>query len=229
MKTFSGFPSGKVRSVSVPEPVFTELIPLIDDVAELKLTLHALWRLGRQRGRMRYLRRSDLAADPILLSSLGEPAGERLSEALERAIERGTLLRAEARVGSAEGEAIEEVYFANTPKGRAAAEAVARGEWPDELESADRPNVFTLYEQNVGLLTPLITEELREAEQTYPAEWIEEAFREAVSLNKRSWKYIRAILERWRIEGKGDETRQRPGDMDRRRDIEGKYGQYIEH
>jgi DNA replication protein len=225
MKTFSGFPPGKVHSVNIPEPVFTELIALIDDLAELKLTLHALWRLGQQREKVRYLRRADLAADQVLLAGLGDAPAEALDRALEQAVERGTLLRVEATVGDRS----EELYFANTPKGRAALEAIARGEWPAELEPAGRPNVFTLYEQNVGLLTPLIADELREAEQTYPAEWIEEAFREAVALNKRNWRYIRAILERWRTEGRGDETGRRPREADRRRYIEGEYGEYIEH
>ena len=225
MKTFSGFPSGKVRNVNIPEPVFTELIPLIDDLAELKLTLHVLWRLERQRGKVRYLRLADLLTDQMLLSSLGHTDTRLLSEALEHAVERGTLLRVAANQGGTS----EEIYFANTPKGRAAAEAIARGEWPNELESAGRPNIFVLYEQNIGMLTPLITEELREAEQTYPPEWIEEGFREAVSLNKRSWKYIRAILESWRTEGRGDETGRRPREADRRRYIEGEYGEYIKH
>jgi DNA replication protein len=224
MKTFSGFPRGKVRSASIPEPVFTELIPLIDDMAELKLTLHVLWRLGQQHGKVRYLRRADLASDQMLLSGLGDAPAEALGDALERAVERGTLLRAEATIGGL----TEEVYFANDAKGRAAVKAIAHGKWPDELEPAERPNVFTLYEQNIGMLTPLIADELREAEQAYPAEWIEEAFREAVSLNKRSWKYIRAILERWRAEGKSDEAGRRP-DAGRRRYIEGEYGEYIEH
>jgi len=223
MRAFSGFPPGKVRSASVPEPVFTELIPLVDDLAELKLTLHVLWRLGGQRGNVRYLRRSDLASDRVLLSGLGDAPLAALNGALERAVERGTLLRAEATIG----ETSEEVYFANTARGRAAVEAIAHGEWPDELELAGQPNIFTLYEQNVGLLTPLIADELRLAEQEYPAVWIEEAFREAVSLNKRSWKYIRAILERWRTEGRG-EGRRPPG-AERRRYIEGEYGEYIKH
>jgi DnaD/phage-associated family protein len=224
MKTFSGFPPGKVRSVSIPESAFAELIPLIDDLAELKLTLHALWRLGQQRERVRYLRRADLAADQVLLAGLGDAPAEALGRALEQAIERGTLLRVEARIE----DRAEELYFANTPKGRAAVEAIARGEWPAELEPAERPNVFTLYEQNIGLLTPLIADELREAEQTYPAEWIEEALHEAVALNKRSWRYIRAILERWRTEGRGGAASQRPREAERRRYIEGEYGEYIE-
>lgn len=67
----------------------------------------------------------------------------------------------------------------------------------------DRPNIFALYEQNVGLLLPLVAEELREAGERYPQEWIEEAFRLAVQQNKRKWSYIRAILHRWETEGKG--------------------------
>ena len=211
--------------MSLPEPVFTDLIPLIDDLAELKVTLHALWRLGQQRGKVRYLRRADLAADRTLLAGLGDDAATTLDAALARAVWRGTLLK----VAAAIGDETEELYFANTARGRAAVEAIARGEWPAELEPAARPNIFTLYEQNIGLLTPLIADELREAEREYPAEWIEDAFREAVALNKRSWKYIRAILERWRTEGRADETGRRGRERDRRRYIKGKYGEYIEH
>jgi DnaD/phage-associated family protein len=225
LKTFSGFPTGKVRSVRLPESVFTELIPLIDDLAELKVTLHALGCLGRQRGRVRYLRHADLAVDRVLLAGLAEPAVETLNTALARAVERGTLLRVRPKADGTD----EALYFANTPKGRAAVQSIARGEWPEGIESATRPNIFTLYEQNIGLLTPLIADELREAEQTYPEEWVEEAFREAVSLNKRSWKYIRAILERWEVEGKDDEADRRPEETERRRYITGKYSEYIQH
>ncbi len=66
----------------------------------------------------------------------------------------------------------------------------------------DRPNIFVLYEQNIGLLSPLIADQLRDAANLYPQEWIEAAFREAVQYNKRSWKYISAILRRWETEGR---------------------------
>jgi DnaD/phage-associated family protein len=224
MRTFSGFPAGKVPTVNIPQPVFTELLPIIDNLDELKLTLHAIWRLEQQRGKVRYLRHADLAADQTLLASLGDSPHEKLDAALTRAIERGTLLQTH----TLEGQHPDKIYFANTPKGRAAVKAIAHNEWPDGLEPANKPNIFALYEQNIGMLTPIIAEELREAEQTYPEEWVEEAFREAVTLNKRSWKYIRAILERWRTEGKEDETSRKP-DQDRRRYIEGEYADYIEH
>lgn len=66
----------------------------------------------------------------------------------------------------------------------------------------ERPNIFVLYEQNIGLLSPLIAEELKDAADAYPEEWIEAAFREAVQHNKRKWSYIRAILRRWETEGR---------------------------
>ncbi len=66
----------------------------------------------------------------------------------------------------------------------------------------DRPNIFALYEQNIGLLTPLIAEDLKDAVNHYPEEWIEDAFREALQHNKRKWSYISAILRRWETEGR---------------------------
>lgn len=213
LKAFSGFQDGRVRNISIPEPVFAELVPMIDDLAELKLTLHALWRLEQQRGRVRYLRHADLVGDRVLLSGLGDAPQETLEAALQRAVERGTLLKTQMTTADATGD----VYFANTPKGRAAVKAIEQGQWPDELEPAERPNVFSLYEQNIGMLTPLIADELREAEATYPPEWIEDAFREAVASNKRSWRYVRAMLEQWLSQGRGEKTSLRTTEADRQR------------
>ncbi len=75
-------------------------------------------------------------------------------------------------------------------------------EYETALVLVERPNIFVLYEQNIGLLSPLIADELRDAADRYPAEWIESAFREAVQHNKRKWSYIRAILRRWEAEGR---------------------------
>ncbi len=66
----------------------------------------------------------------------------------------------------------------------------------------ERPNIFVLYEQNIGLLSPLIADELKDAAEQYPPDWIEAAFREAVQQNKRKWSYISAILRRWETEGR---------------------------
>jgi DnaD/phage-associated family protein len=95
--------------------------------------------------------------------------------------------------------------------------------------AADRPNIFVLYEQTVGLLSPMIADELREAEQTYPAAWVADAFRIAAEHNVRKWAYVRRILERWSAEGKDDGTDRRDPRADRRRYIEGEYADIIQH
>lgn len=234
MKGFAGFPAGKQPSTPLPDLFFSDLLPAIDHMGELKVTLYVFWLLARQKGERRYVSRETLASDPHLLEGLaspGMPPLEALAEALERAEARGTLLHAAAGDGAGR----REWYFVNSEKGRRAVHDLRAGRWaPPDLEPSapveiDRPNVFLLYEQNIGPLTPLLVEELMEAEERYPASWIEDAFRESVSLNKRSWRYILRILERWAAEGKSDETSRRSDEGNRRRYIEGEYADYVEH
>jgi len=84
------------------------------------------------------------------------------------------------------------------------ASANSRGSQPKARAQVqvEQPNIFVLYEQNIGLLTPIIASQLEDAADHYPAEWIEAAFSEAVQRNKRNWKYIHAILRRWETEGR---------------------------
>jgi DnaD/phage-associated family protein len=134
----------------------------------------------------------------------------------------------------------DECLFLNTPAHRELVARLARGEArlelgppaPPVVLPARRPTIYELYEQNIGLLTPLLVEELREAAETYPAEWIEEAFRESVGYNRRHWRYVRRILENWATQGRGERGAAggRPqAPRDPRRYIEGKYGHLIQH
>lgn len=65
----------------------------------------------------------------------------------------------------------------------------------DDGGAQNRPNIFKLYEQNIGTLAPLLIDELKEAEKQYPQDWIEAAFQTAVTADARNWRYIRAVLE----------------------------------
>jgi DnaD/phage-associated family protein len=71
-------------------------------------------------------------------------------------------------------------------------------------EATTRVNVPELYEQNIGVLTPLIANAITDAEQTYPMQWIADAITLSVTNNKRNWKYVEAILKRWKADGKDD-------------------------
>jgi DNA replication protein len=241
MKGFAGFPAGKQPSVPLPELFFTELLPEMDHLGELKLTLHVFWLLVRwegKKGGRPCVSYEELTADRRLLDGLASPGlspEEALRDALERAVARGTLLRV-TQAGSQASVGGSDWYFANTEKGRQAVDDLLAGKWtPGEpgkplLLQAHRPDIFVLYEQNIGPLAPLLAEQLQEAEKDYPASWIEDAFKEAAELNKRSWRYVQRILERWATEGKGYEPARRGDDRkDRRRFIEGEYADYIEH
>jgi len=87
-------------------------------------------------------------------------------------------------------------------------QSIQAGEWrpsddariPVEL-APERPNIYHLYEENIGPMTPLLSETLQDAEDTYPAQWIREALRIAVEKNVRNWRYVEAILRRWHERG----------------------------
>ena len=50
MQGFSGFPAGKLATTPVPNQFFSELLPLVDNLAELKVILHLFWLIGRKSG-----------------------------------------------------------------------------------------------------------------------------------------------------------------------------------
>lgn len=235
---FIGFPDIKMKPVVIPDHFFSELLAQIDNLAELKLILHCFWLLNEQSGEFRYLRGADLRDDATLHQSMAGDQELRtplatLNDALQRAVARNVLLRLEVETEPNHGQTdsepvIDDWYFMNTVKGRQTIALVRQGKL-NELQSAipeearlrvERPNIFVLYEQNIGLMTPLIADQLRDLEKSYTPEWIEEAFEIAVSRNKRALRYIQAILKRWETEGKQDdnyETTGRDSESERRR------------
>ena len=229
MKPFLGFPPGRYHTTPLPSQFFSDLLPAVDHLGELKVTLYAFWCLGQQEGDRRFLRLSALKQDEILQSALeGGNPGQLLDDSLQRAVARGTLLH----VASRSPQESEEFYFLNTPKGREAAAALERGEWSPDPKlplprlARERPNLFRKYEENIGPLTPHMAEVLRDAEQAYPAGWIEEAIGLAVEGNVRTWRYVSAILERWKVEGRRGGKPQVP---DARRYVEGEFSDHVEH
>jgi DnaD/phage-associated family protein len=250
-KPFTGFSSDKQKTIRVPEGFFSDVLPQIGSVLELKVTLYLFWRLARGgvvSGSPRIISLGELESEEKLKGALAQVKGPRpfeeaLREGLELAVARGTFLQLRiAQVAqpvlaasngnghgtgskqSQERERVEYWFLLNTRENKAWVEALGNGEVDvlttplanfylnssdtnslGKFKSAiiiERPNVYTLYEQNIGLLTPIVAEKLQEAEGHYPVEWINAAFEEAVLNNKRNWRYIERILERWTVEGR---------------------------
>jgi len=202
----------KTDFISLPDSFFTQTMPKIQDLAELKVVLYVAYLILRKpdhpfafchserseesspaqgklreeshaaQGKPQFVTYKELKAESCRLSA--ELNEETLRQALDLAVEHGALLHSTLNINGV----LEDVYSLTAP--------MYRGHQPPAV------NIFTLYEQNIGMITPMIAEELKEAEKTYPPQWIEEAFKEAVTLNKRSWRYIARILERWASEGK---------------------------
>jgi DNA replication protein len=201
------------RPVRVPFAFLEEVAPEITSMEEMQVSL-AVFRLVsglegdetpiaermilRDAALRRSLRRDGIAAD----------ADNRILQGVELAVGRGTLLRFAAVRGSRETL----WYYVNTPVNRATVASMQRGAlappaivWEGLTAptiNVDQPNAFRMYEQNIGPLTPLIADQISRAIEEYPGDWIEDAIAEAVTYNRRSWRYILRILENWTAAGR---------------------------
>ncbi len=191
-------------------PLLGNLLAEIDDIAEFKCTLRAIALIYEKRGYPRFVELRELQRDEHLLRAMSSEGGTSpahlIDEALRNAVRRGTLIY--VMVGA--GKDRQPVFGMNSDYDRRALQRVADEPplWSGTLQeppdpSVERPNVFEMYEQNIGMMSPMIADALLEAEAMYPEEWIGDAIEEAVVQNKRSWRYISRILERWELEGRG--------------------------
>ncbi len=232
MKKFAGFPS-RMRFTPVPDLFLNRLLPEITDIAELKTVLCVFSLLYHKRGYPRYVSLSELLTHKGLVDSLnGSSPEEALRVALEGAVRRGILLSLSINRNGTE----ESIYFLNDQAGRDAIARIQRGELAIAgvvaiaklaVSAGPPPDIFTMYEENVGMLTPIIADELRQAEKLYPPGWIQDAIKAAAEYNRRSWRYIAAILERWSQEGKPDGAYRRDSKTDPDKYFKGRYGHMV--
>jgi DnaD/phage-associated family protein len=235
MSEFNGFPA-RMEYTPVPNIFLSNLLPEITDLAELKVVLHIFRLLYFKKGFPKFITFNELVSDSGLMAGISE-AGKSsetvLHQSLVSAVQRKVILHVAVEDGSRD-----DIYMLNTAENREVMEKIQNGEIhltgletkriSPEVMTEKLPNTFTMYEENIGLLTPMIAEELRDAEKTYPELWIKDAVKEAVNAGKRNWRYISAILERWATEGKSDGTHLRDfKKTDPDKFIKGKYGHAV--
>lgn len=200
--------SATTRQGLVPlPPDFVERhLAHITNIVELKVTLHVCAVVVQQRSQPRRVSWDMLIADPLIRQSLQAVAphtsvDDVLAEGLAAAVQRGTLLHV---VQPDKHGRVINWYLVYTESNAqwARSHDVATSDLP--VVTKEHPSLLSLYEQHLGVVTPLIIAELTRAEQQYPAGWIEEAMREAVLANVRSWRYVSKILQRWASQGRGD-------------------------
>jgi DnaD/phage-associated family protein len=213
MIPFPGFTSSETFT-QVPDS-FIQMMNEIEDVAELKVTLYAIWRIEHMEGNFRGLGEADFDEATLGLNI------KEIRRGLGKALERGIMLKSEKEA--------DVFYFLNSPRGRLSAEAFAKGQVKPSSGSyvPNKSNVFKLYEENIGALTPLLADMMKEAEKEYPGVWFEEAFEIAVSRNVRNWKYIEAILRRWKENGKDERRDSEDSVKDAKRYTDGEFSEFF--
>ena len=229
-ETFSGF-TGKTLYTPVPNPIFGHILEQIEDLAELKVTLRGLWLFHRKKGELRVVTLNEFLTDRSLIKGL-QPKDDRSPEdairhGLRLAVTRKTFLTRELENKGT-------VFLLNTDSDRRTLSRLSTGRTPTVIDrelELDTPtlkkrNIFALYEDSIGLLSPLLADELKEAEDRYPEPWIKEAFGIAAAENKRSWRYVSGILRRWTAEGRETRGDSRPVESGREKD--GKPGRHTE-
>ena len=213
MTSFPGFTSSETFT-QVPDS-FIRMMNEIDDIAELKVTLYAIWRIEHMEGNFRAMCETDFEEEALGLKV------DEIRRGLGKAVERQTLLKSthEADV----------FYFLNSPRGRLSAESFGKGQWRDAMRAyvPNKSNAFKLYEENIGALTPLLADMLREAEKNYPSAWFEEAIEIAVSRNIRNWTYVEAILARWKENGKDERRDSQDSVKDAKRYTDGEFSEFL--
>ena len=204
--------SSRTRFIPTPNPLFGPLLEQIHDIAELKFVLRLIWLLHHKRGHPKYVSVSELMADKTLAKGLREesvPTRRRLIEEIAaKAARRGVVVSEEIPRGTC----TLRVFMLNIEENRKALSRLVVQDTeiseiciPEPWEGPiARPNVYALYEDNIGILTPIIADQVREAEVLYPTGWVEDAIREAANQNRRNWRYIASILERWQQDGRRD-------------------------
>ena len=197
--SFDGFPPG-VRYFPIPAPIFGPLLEEIDTLGELKTVIRVLWMIQQKKGPIKYVTQNEILADRTLINALGKT--ELVISSIQSAVSRGIFIKTQHENGSP-------VYATNSDFNRRSAGNFGISSddsytlEPEPWEAAEiLPSIYSLYEQNIGILTPIIGEQIGEAEDKYPAVWITDAIKESASQNKRSWAYISGILERWHREGR---------------------------
>jgi len=70
-----------------------------------------------------------------------------------------------------------------------------------EQKNSDTAEIFKAYESEIGMLTSFVRDDVMDAIELYPKDWIIEAIKVAAKNNARKWSYVEAVLKSWQVNG----------------------------
>lgn len=68
-------------------------------------------------------------------------------------------------------------------------------------------NPYKLFQNEIGVISGMVSQMLQDDVETYGSEWVCDAIREAAKNNVRKYSYIESILKRWGISGRSSKSR----------------------
>ena len=196
-----GFPlPDDFATTRVPNAVLGRVMSTIEDSDEIKLILRALWLLDHQRGYPRYITHDDLRRDRVL--SVAIPNQSDFDRTLKSAIERGIFVEASINNNIC--------LMFNTESARRASIEVSsttdnlnkdNDGWETPSASTSPADAFRAYEENIGILSPMIRQSILATLEDFTDEDITRAIRIAVENESRSWSFVAGVLRRWARDG----------------------------
>ena len=196
-----GFPlPDDFRTTRVPNAVLGRMLSSIDEIDEIKLILRAIWLLERQRGYPRYITCDDLRRDRVL--SVTIPDRSDFDRILRLTIEHGIFIQISINNNIC--------LMFNTDSARRASIEVSSSAvslnkdgdyWETPAISNAPADAFRAYEENIGILSPMIRQSILAALEDFTDEDISHAVRIAVENESRSWSFVAGVLRRWARDG----------------------------
>ena len=188
--------------VPVPSALFGSLLDRISNLETLRCALRVIFLLHRKQGKLKYISVAEMVADPVLQWDGGPESAEQI---LDTFVEYGLLVKLSIDTKNSGCYCLDNIANrrAITRVGNGAILGLEVPAVKSREEAIPRPDIFKMYESNIGVIYPMAAERLKDIAIEYPEDWIAEAFREAVLHNSRNIKYIEAILRRWRDDGRG--------------------------
>lgn len=194
-------------STRVPNAVLSAVLNEVEESETVKLILRAVWLLERQRGFPASITVNELRHDRVLIRVF--KSKEKFNAALDQSLNLGVLIKFELNNTDA--------LMLNTVSATRQVENV-KDTQPESIEEdgwdasvgSEMPNdAFRAYEENIGILSPMIRENITAALQDFSDEDIIEAIKIAVENENRSWSYVAGVLRKWARDGVPNDRRTR--------------------
>lgn len=218
----------QLKDMYLPSEFVLDSIASMNDLMQMKILVFAIWLAQQSGDEANPISLHDFFSYPEFIDHIGSTPNEKRQNVLAG-------IQANLKDGFFIGNSIQDIqqgspFYLNTP--RAIQSARIQGEVKKTFGSinqkTEQPDIFRLYEDNISPITPLIADALKDAEKEYPQHWLREAIQIAVANNVRKWRYIQAILQSWKEEGR-DGRDQRNPEEDYKRYTQGKYGKFIKN